>query len=182
MKFGKDIKRYKSYSTTSVFVLLCTQQGLWALFVYRFFNAIYKSHLPKIIKRSLLFLSVVPQKIIEILTGITLPYSSNIGEGLYIGHHSGIIINANATIGKGCNISQGVTVGVSGRGEHRGVPIIGDEVYIGVNAVIVGNITIGHRSVVGANSLVTKDVPEGVTVVGVPAKIVSQKDSKDYIL
>lgn len=163
-------------------ILLLTQQGLWALCTYRFFNAVYRSRLPKLIKAPLLGIGVLQQKWIEILTGITLPYTATIDEGLYIGHHSGIIINAQATIGRHCNISQGVTIGVSGRGVKRGVPVIGNRVYIGANAVIAGSITIGDGVVIGANSLVTKDIQEGVTVVGVPAQVVSEKDSKDYIL
>ncbi|MDP5101339.1 MAG: serine acetyltransferase, partial [Nonlabens sp.] len=84
--------------------------------------------------------------------------------------------------GSHCNISQGVTIGVSGRGEHRGVPVIGNNVYIGANATIAGKIIVGNRAVIGANSLVINDVAEGTTVVGVPALKVSDNDSASYIL
>jgi serine O-acetyltransferase len=161
--------------------MLLTQQGLWALFQYRFFNWIYNSSAPKIIKTPLLFIGVLKQKGIEILTGITLPYAAQIGEGCYIGHHSGIIINANTVIGKNCNISQGVTIGVSGRGARRGAPVIGDYVYIGANATVAGKIHVGDRAVIGANSLVTRDVLERTTVLGVPAIEVRKNDSSDYI-
>ncbi|MEN8817636.1 MAG: serine O-acetyltransferase [Nonlabens sp.] len=181
MKFIKDIKRYKDYSGKSAFKMLLTQQGLWALFQYRFYNWIYTSRLPKIIKLPLLFLGVIKQKGIEIITGISIPYSAQIGEGFYIGHHSGIIINPNAIIGKNCNISQGVTIGVSGKGPYRGTPVIGDEVYLGANATVVGKIIIGNRAVIGANSLVNRDVKESVTVLGVPAKEVVKNDSRTYI-
>jgi len=124
---------------------------------------------------------VFSQKYIEIVTGIQLPYSATVGHKFYIGHFGGIIINANAVIGDNCNISQGVTIGVSGRGAHRGVPVVGDNVYIGANATIAGDITIGNNAVIGANSLVVKDVEEATTVVGVPAKVVSTNDSKGYI-
>jgi serine O-acetyltransferase len=182
MKFSKDIKRYTTYSGKSVVVMLLTQQGLWALFQYRFYNWIYNSKSSKIIKLPLLFVGVCHQKGVEMLTGITLPYSAQIGEGLYIGHHSGIIINAGAIIGKNCNISQGVTIGVSGRGDKRGIPVIGDYVYIGANATVAGKINIGDKAVIGANSLVVTDVAAGTTVVGVPAVKVSNNDSADYIL
>jgi len=181
MKFIKDIKRYTTYSGKSAIVMLITQQGLWALFQYRFFNWIYNSRLPKIFKIPLLFLGVLKQKGIEILTGITLPYSAQIGEGFYIGHHSGIILNAGVVIGKNCNISQGVTIGVSGKGKYRGAPVIGDEVYIGANATIAGKINIGNKAVIGANSLVNRDVQSGITVLGVPAVEVSNNDSSGYI-
>lgn len=161
--------------------MLLTQQGLWALLQYRFFNWIYTSKIPKIFKWPLLVIGVIKLKAIEVFTGITIPYSATIGEGLYIGHHSGIIINANAVIGKNCNISQGVTIGVSGRGEHRGVPIIGDHVYIGANATIAGAIKVGSHAVIGANSLVIKDVAPSTTVLGVPAVKVSDRNSNDYV-
>jgi len=181
MKFAKDIKRYTDYSGKSALVMLLTQQGLWALLQYRFFNWIYTSKIPKIFKWPLLVIGVIKLKAVEIITGITIPYSATIGEGLYIGHHSGIIINAKAVIGKNCNISQGVTIGVSGRGEHRGVPIIGDQVYIGANATIAGAIQVGSHAVIGANSLVIQDVGASTTVLGVPAVKVSDNNSAGYV-
>ncbi len=181
VRFGTDIKKYKQYSGKSSLVLLLTQQGLWALFVYRINNSIYRSRLPSFIKIILLFFGVLHQKWIEIITGISLPYSATIGKSFYIGHFGQIIINANSVIGDNCNISQGVTVGVSGRGEKRGVPIIGDNVYMGANATIAGKITIGNDAVIGANSLVVNDVPSGRTVLGVPAEVISKNDSSDYI-
>lgn len=162
--------------------MLLTQQGLWALLQYRFFNWIYTSSLPKFLKWPLLGLGVLKLKFIEIITGITIPYSATIGEGFYIGHHSGIIINAQAVIGENCNISQGVTIGVSGRGDKRGVPVIGNHVYIGANATVAGSVKIGDKAVIGANSLVVKDVDAGTTVVGVPAIKISDNDSAAYIL
>ena len=80
-----------------------------------------------------------------------------------------------------CNISQGVTIGVSGLGEKRGVPIIGNNVYIAANAVCAGKIVIEDNVLIGACSLVNKDVAKNSTVVGVPAIVVSDKGSKGYI-
>lgn len=180
-RFSEDIKKYKRYSNKSGFVLVLTQQGLWALWVYRINNAIFRSKLPGILKRLLLLKGLFWQKYIEVVAGISLPYSAQIGPGCYIGHFGGIIINANAIIGSDCNISQGVTVGVSGRGDQRGVPVIGDQVYLGANSVVAGKINIGDRAVIGACSLVTQDVAAGTTVVGVPAKKISDNDSSSYI-
>ncbi|WP_232224054.1 serine O-acetyltransferase [Gillisia sp. CAL575] len=117
----------------------------------------------------------------EIITGISLPYSATIGDKFYIGHFGGIIINSQSVIGNNCNISQGVTVGVSGVGKYRGVPIIGNNVYIGANAVIAGNVKIGDNVVIGANSLVTSSVEKNTTVLGVPAVKVSDNNSDLYI-
>tara|TARA_R110002049_G_scaffold3795_5_gene27637 strand:- start:114976 stop:115527 length:552 start_codon:yes stop_codon:yes gene_type:complete len=181
-KFSEDIKKYKTYSNNkSALVLLLTNQGLWALFVYRISNGIYNSKLPKIIKKVLLVFAVFWQKWIEIVAGISLPYAAQIGEGFYIGHFGGIIINPSAVIGKNCNVSQGVTIGVSGRGEKRGVPIIGNHVYMGANAVIAGKITIGDHCLIAANSLVVDSIEANKTVSGMPAIIINNNTSKDYI-
>ena len=179
--FLTDIKKYKNYSGKSSMVLILTTQGLWALFVYRSSNYIYKSKLPSIIKKPLLLVSIIFQKWIEIVSGISIPYSCSIGHSFYIGHFGGIIINSNAIIGNNCNISQGVTIGVSGRGNKRGVPVLGDNIYIGANAVLAGNIKIGSNCVIAANSLVIEDIEKKSTVIGVPAKNINNLGSKGYI-
>lgn len=179
--FSEDFEKYKRYSGRSSIYLFLTQQGLWAILVYRFFNAIYRSRLPKKVRVVLLLPAVVFQKSIEILTGISLPYSAKIGKNFYIGHFGGIIVNSKTIIGDNCNISQGVTIGVSGRGARRGVPKIGNNVYIGANAVIAGSIEIGDDVLIGANSLVTDSVKAGWTVVGVPAHKINDKGSHGYI-
>ncbi len=113
--------------------------------------------------------------------GVHLNIHTKVGPGFYLSHPCAIIINDQATIGRNCNISQSVTLGVSNRGEHKGFPEIGDEVFIGPGAVILGGIKIGNRAAIGANAVVTKDVPEGAVAAGVPAKIISQSGSADYI-
>jgi serine O-acetyltransferase len=180
--FRTDIYKYKKYSGgKSTVLLLFTIQGLWALFWYRLFNRIYKSKTPLIFKRIMLMLYIPIQKTMEILTGISLPYSSQIGRSFYIAHFGQIIIHPRAIIGNNCNISQGVTIGISGRGENRGVPVIGNNVYIGANATIVGKIKIGDNVCVGSNTLVFKDVEESITVCGVPAYKISSNNSENYI-
>ena len=181
-RFRKDLGKYKKYSGNKpTFVLLITTQGLWAIFVYRISNSIYKSKLPILIKKPLLVLAIIWQKWVEIVAGISLPYSAEIGSEFYIGHFGGIIINAKSVIGNNCNISQGVTIGISGKSINRGVPIIGNNVYIGANAVVVGKITVGDNAVVGANSFVNRDIETNTTVLGIPAKKVSDNTSSDYI-
>ena len=180
-KFRSDLIKYKRYSNRSAMHAIVTQQGLWAILVYRINNSIYNSKLFNPIKRVLLFFGLFFQKLMEVLTGISLPYSATIVDKFYIGHFGGIIINSQSVIGNNCNISQGVTIGVSGVGENRGVPVIGDNVYIGVNAVIAGNLKIGDNAVIGANSLVTRSVETNTTVLGVPAIKVSDNNSDLYI-
>ena len=113
--------------------------------------------------------------------GISIPFITEIGCGFYIGHFGGIEINSRTVVGKKCNISQGVTIGKKNRGENRGSPIIGDNVYIGPGAKIFGNVKIGNNVAIGANCVVTKDVPDNAVIVGVPGKIISDQGSSDYI-
>ena len=180
IRFSEDLKKYKKYSGKSSVYVLLTQQGLWALFIYRVNNFIYRSSLPRVIKTFLLIAGIFCQKGIEVICGISLPYTAKIGNKFYIGHFGGVIINSKAIIGNNCNISQGVTIGISG-GDKRGVPIIGNNVYIGANAVVAGSIQIGDNVLIGANSLVTESVTANSTVVGVPAKKINGLGSNGYI-
>jgi serine O-acetyltransferase len=175
-----DFNKYKKYGGHFFSIIFFTQ-GFWAIFQYRIANMVYKKiHIP-IIRQVLLFLLLIWQKTVEIFTGISIPSSVKIGHSFYIGQFGGIVINAKAIIGNNCNISQGVVIGVSGRGEKRGVPIINNNVYIAPNAVIAGKITIGDNSVIGANTLVINDIESNITVIGVPAIKVSNNNSEDYI-
>jgi len=180
--YKQDIARYKEYRGNSpLFIIWLTEQGLWALLQYRMASALYRFNIPIVVKAPLLALAVASQKLVEMVTGITLPYQASIGPGLYIGHYGNIILNVSAVIGHTCNLSQGVTVGVSGKGERRGVPRIGNRVYIAANAVVVGKISIGDDAVIAANSLVTKDVAAHTTVMGVPAQTISTNGSEAYL-
>ncbi|MEW5676287.1 serine acetyltransferase [Flavobacterium enshiense] len=175
-----DYKKYKKYGGNFISIVFFTQ-GFWAIFQYRTANFIYRKVKIPVIRQFLLLLCLIWQKLIETITGISIPASATIGRSFYIGHFGGIIFNAKTHIGDNCNVSQGVTIGVSGLGERRGVPVIGNNVYIGANAVVAGKITIGNNVVVGACSLVTSDVQENNVVLGVPAAVVSNKGSEGYI-
>ncbi len=113
--------------------------------------------------------------------GIDIHESTNIKSGLYIGHFGTIIVNDRAMIGKNCNISQSVTIGQANRGKKKGFPTIGDNVYIGPGAKIIGSVKIGNNVAIGANCVVTKDIPDNSVVVGIPAKVISSDGSTDYI-
>ena len=113
--------------------------------------------------------------------GISIPFTTQIGSGFYIGHFGGIFINPNTIIGKNCNISQDVTLGVKNRGHNMGSPVVGDNVYLGPGVKIFGKIKIGDNVAVGANCVVTKDIPANSVVVGMPGKVISSEGSKGYI-
>ncbi len=136
------------------------------------------------IKRIRFFLLPIAQSILthySLKYGIGIHYSTEIGHGFYIGHIGGIVVNNHCVIGKNCNISQGVTLGQTNRGERKGTPIIGDNVYIGPGAVVIGKIKVGNNVAIGSNCVVTKDVPDNAVVVGIPGKVISYKGSVGYI-
>ncbi len=112
--------------------------------------------------------------------GVNLPWRTDVGPGLLIGHAGGVVISSEARIGSDCNLSQNVTIGVN-KGRRAGAPTLGDRVYVGPGAVIAGAITVGDDVAVGANSVVLDDVPPGVTVAGAPARIVSTNGSAGWI-
>jgi len=117
----------------------------------------------------------------QIRFGIGISFKTKIGPGLYIGHYGGIVVNEQVIIGKNCNLSQEVTIGVSRRGERAGVPVIGDNVYIGPGVKIFGKVDVGDNAAIGANCVVTKDVPDYGVMVGIPGEVISFDGSIGYI-
>lgn len=113
--------------------------------------------------------------------GISIPWRTRIGPGFYIGHFGQIVVNYRSAIGRNCNISQGVTIGQANRGLRKGYATIGDNVYIGPGAKIVGNVRIGNNVAIGANCVATKDVPDNAVLVGVPGRVMSSEGSAGYI-
>ncbi len=120
----------------------------------------------------------------QIKYGIQIHYKTKIGEGLTIPHCGSIVVGGSAEIGKNCTILQGVTIGSNLFKSRFDLAKIGNNVLIGAGAKIIGPVIIGDNVTIGANSVITKDVPSGVVVAGNPAKIISHKNSivinKDY--
>ena len=113
---------------------------------------------------------------------IEISSKANIGYGLYIGHPYCITVNAKAVIGNNCNIHKGVTIGQENRGSRKGVPTIGNCVWIGINSTVVGNVRIGDDVLIAPNTFVNCDVPDHSVVFGNPC-IIKHKDNatEDYI-
>ncbi len=111
--------------------------------------------------------------------GFQIPTQTKIGPGLYIGHFGTIIINENVVIGNNCNIAPNVTLGETNRGILKGSPTLGNRVWIGTGAVVVGKITIGSNVLIAPNSFVNVDVPDNSLVMGNPAKIVSKENATE---
>ncbi|KAA5820881.1 serine acetyltransferase [Algibacter amylolyticus] len=118
--------------------------------------------------------------------GYQIESTTSIGEGFYIGHFGTIVINRDVVIGKCCNIAHSTTIGSANRGKLKGCPKIGDKVWIGTGAVIVGNIKVGNNVLIAPNSFVNMDVPDNSLVIGNPAKIIYKENSTEgyinYIL
>lgn len=118
----------------------------------------------------------------QIKYGFQIYPETQIGAGLYLGHWGNLVINPKAKIGKNCNIAQGVTIAQANRGRNEGVPEIGDEVWIGPNAVIVGNIKIGNNVLIAPNAYVNFNIPSNALVVGNPATFtINENATSDYI-
>jgi serine O-acetyltransferase len=118
----------------------------------------------------LFFLEIINHRLATRL-GFTIP-KNVCGPGLHIVHYGTIVISTEAKIGENLRIHPSTSIG-----EYNGAPQIGSNVYIGPGAKLFGNITIGNNVAIGANSVVNKDVPDSVTVGGIPAKIISKKSS-----
>ena len=133
-----------------------------AIRLYRIANSAYKRKLP-------IFPTIV-KYMIFLLYNCSIPYQCSIGKGSFFAHGGiGVVLHPNTKIGKNVLIGQNVTIGGS---FESTVPTIGDNVWIGPGARILGGITIGQNSIVGANAVLRKNVPKNSVVGGVPAKII----------
>lgn len=114
--------------------------------------------------------------------GIEFSVRNEIGYGFYVGHPYGITINTEAVIGNNVNIHKGVTIGQENRGKRKGVPRIGNYVWIGVNSTIVGNVVIGDDVLIAPNTYINCDIPDHSIVLGNPCIIKHADDAtKEYI-
>ncbi len=144
------------------------EQSIWAIWLYRRGRRL--DALPAGLRRKLaLAVYWLLFRLIETATGISLPKTASIGPGLRIWHFGGIFLHADAVLGAGCTLRQGVTIG--NRHEGGPTPVIGDNVDFGAYAQVLGGVRIGNNCRIGALSVVLCDVPDGATAVGAPARI-----------
>ena len=152
---------------------------LEAILLYPGFHAIVFHKLAHFLySKRFKFIARLISQIARLLTGIEIHPGAKIGKGLFIDHGYGIVIGETTIIGNNVIIFQGVTLGSTGK-EKTGKrhPNIGNNVFIGSGAKVLGNITIGDNVKVGANAVVLKDVEKNNTVVGIPGHIVSKKEA-----
>jgi len=141
-------------------------QGLWAIWIHRAAHLLYQLGIP--------FLPRLISQVMRLLTLIEIHPGAQIGRRLFIDHGCGVVIGETAVIGHDVTIFQGVTLGGTGKEKGKRHPTIGNNVVIGAEAIILGNITIGDKASIGAASVVIKSVPAGATVVGNPARILEE--------
>ncbi len=177
-----DLSRYRVTEGRSYPAILITSPGLIAGIYYRLGHWLwnYRGRYALLL-RLLRPFYLVFKRAVEIYSGASISPRAIIGQGLYINHFGSIFVGA-VVMGENCNLSHEVTIGVAGRGGSRGMPTIGDRVYIAAGAKIFGQITIGDDVAIGANAVVTKSIPDCAVVVGIPAKIISFRGSFDFIL
>jgi len=148
---------------TRLEVLLC-YPGLWAVWIHRVSHWLWRHHLR--------LLARVLSQVGRFYTGVDIHPGALIGQRLFIDHGTGVVVGETAIVGSDVTMYQGVTLGGTGKQHGKRHPTICDRVFIGNNANILGDLTVGENSRVGAGSVVLSDVPPNSTVVGVPAHIV----------
>lgn len=174
-----DFKRYNRHSLSlktlfSVFVLQPIP-GLKYMTIFRLVQH-YRTR-----NRLLFYFFFLWLRRLKVKYGFDISYRTQIGKGFYIGHFGTVVIHGDSVIGENCNISQGITIGISNYGSKKGVPVIGNRVFMGPNACVFGNISIGDNVVIGANTVVTDSVPAGKTVVS-PSATIIEKDLSEYYI
>jgi serine O-acetyltransferase len=157
---------------SAVEVLLC-YPGLWAVWNFRVAHKLWHADLPLAAR--------LLSQVSRFFTGVDIHPGATLGRRLFIDHATGVVIGETAVVGDDVTIYQGVTLGGTGKQQGKRHPTICNGVFIGNNANVLGNITVGENSRVGAGSVVLSDVPPNSTVVGVPAHIVYHEGQRVLI-
>ncbi len=157
-------------AATSFLEVLLTYSGLHAIIMYRIAHGLLKLKVP--------FFPRFISQFTKFITGVEIHPGAKIGKDSFIDHGMGVVIGETSVLGDNVTLFQGVTLGGMGKQRGKRHPNIGNNVVIGTGAKILGNITIGDNSYVGANAVVIKDVPANSTVVGIPGRITKQDGKK----
>ncbi len=153
-----------------VLEVVLTYSGLHAVWSHRIAHALFK--------RKFFFLARVVSQVSRFFTGIEIHPGAKIGRRFFIDHGMGVVIGETCEIGNNVTIFQGVTLGGTGKQRGKRHPTLHDNVLVATGAKVLGSITIGENSKVGAGSVVLKNVPPNSTVVGIPGTIVVQDGIK----
>ncbi len=156
----------KDPAVSNVLFVIFMYQGFFAIVNHRIAHFLYTCRL--------YFLARLISQISRFVTGIEIHPGAVIGNRLFIDHGMGTVIGETAIIGNDCTIYHQVTLGGTGKESIKRHPTLKDNVMVGAGSKVLGNIIIGENVKIGANSVVLKDVPDNVTVVGIPATIVNK--------
>src|SRR5215472_2856760 len=168
-RFAEDIERYRVRGLGGRDLWL--HPAVWAIASYRLSNWLYVRKPMILVRIPLKVLSFLMVRFCIVFMEMDLDPQATIGGGLYIGHIGGVHINPGAVLGRNCDVAHRVTIGTSAMG-RPGAPDVGDGVYIGTGATLIGKIKIGNEAKIAANTLVISNVPAGATVMGVPGRII----------
>jgi serine O-acetyltransferase len=175
-----DQYRYGAKHGGREFIKLWCNEGGFRFTVIMRLCAFLRSH--ALTRYGLYHLCLWIHRRMQIRYGVYLEFSTEVGPGLYLGHAQGIVVNTRSVIGANCTLSHGVTLGQThARSKCPGVPTIGNRVYLGCGAKILGGVKVGDDAVVAPNAVVVRDVPNLAVVGGIPAKKLSEEGSEGYV-
>ena len=172
----KSIKSYleiikeRDPAARGFFEILLCYPGFHALALHRISHRLWRFEVP--------LLPRLLSQITRTITGIEIHPGAKIGKGVFIDHGMGVVIGETTEIGNRCLLYQGVTLGGTGKESGKRHPTLAENVVIGAGAKVLGAITVGQNTRIGAGSVVVKDVEAESTVVGVPGRIVHQSGVK----
>lgn len=170
MKEDMDVVFEQDPAARTYIEVFLTYSGLHAVWLHRIAHFFFK--------RRWFFIARLISQFSRFLTGIEIHPGAQIGRKFFIDHGMGVVIGETCEIGDNVTIYQGVTLGGTGKEQGKRHPTIGDYVLVSTGAKVLGSITIGEGSKIGAGSVVLKDVPEYSTVVGIPGKVVIQNGKR----
>ena len=155
----------------TVFEVITTYPGIHAIIFHRMNHALWR--------RNIKWLARVFSNVVRWYTGIEIHPGASIGRRFFIDHGTGVVIGETAEIGDDVTLYHGVTLGGTSWKKGKRHPTLLDNVVVGAGAKVLGPIIVGENARIGSNAVVTKDVPEAATVVGVPARVVERQDNKE---
>lgn len=147
-------------------------QGFWVLLLHRYGNW-RMSIVNRFVRLPFSIIYKIMFPLTEVLCGINLSYTVKVGRRVKLEHFGGMIL-VPRSIGDDVTIRQNTTMGIARKSQLNGKPTIEDRVDIGCGVVILGNVTVGHDSVIGANAVVVSNIPPYSLAVGIPAKVIKQ--------
>ncbi|MBE6631222.1 MAG: serine O-acetyltransferase [Ruminococcaceae bacterium] len=174
-----DLIKEKDPAAKSSLEVALLYSGFHALVAYRISHALYE--------RKHFFSARAISQAAKFLTGVEIHPGAKIGKGLFIDHGNAVVIGETTEIGDNCTIYQGATLGGTGKDKGKRHPTLGNNVMVGCGAKVLGPFTVGDNAKIAANAVVLKEVPAGMTAVGIPAKTINtgvakrENDNMDHI-